>query len=222
MRPVEDIKLFYRSEWSFGGFLHSNGFGGTIRYGQHLTGSKKRIWNVDILNLRHQKEKRITNSPDALAFRYGKINTLTNLRLGLGRQNVIFGKELKKGVEISYNYVVGLSVGFLKPVYLEVVGSDGAGSREIERYDPDVHFKASILGRASFVHGLSEIELVPGGHAKFAFNFEFEPEDDRLKMIEAGAAVDVFYKETELLYNANNHQVWVTFYAAYIFGKKKR
>ena len=176
---------------------------------------------LDILNLRHQKEKRITNSPDALAFRYGKINTLTNLRLGLGRQNVIFGKELKKGVEISYNYVVGLSVGFLKPVYLEVVGSDGAGSREIEKIWPWCSLQG-LNFRQSFLRSWVKWNRTRTRRAReiciqfWVWTWRWPAEDDRGR-----GCSRCFYKETELLYNANNHQVWVTFYAAYIFGKKK-
>jgi len=117
-KAPEDVKLYYRSDYSGGFFLHSRGFGGNFRYSQYRTGFVKRIFGVDLLNMTHPKQQKSFNPyfDDARGFFYGKLNSLTLLRLNMGRQKVIFGKEVKQGVQVSYVYQAGLSVGFVKPI----------------------------------------------------------------------------------------------------------
>lgn len=217
----EQIKLIYRSDVSGGIFLHSYGYGANFRYGQNLTAKVKRIFSAELLNMKHPKEKKIFNSgqDDARGFFYGKLNSLTLFRASIGRQKVIYGKELKGGVQVSYLYAIGPTLGFLKPIYLEVA-DDANRTVDIERYDPDEHSRGAILGRALFTYGLNEISLIPGGHAKFALNFEYASDDELLKAMEVGMMVDGFAREPEIMATTSNNQFWLTFYVNIQFGKK--
>ena len=217
----KDIKLIYRSDYSGGLFLHSHGYGANFRYGQNLTARVKRIFSAELLNMKHPKEKKIFNAgqDDARGYYYGKLNSLTLLRASIGRQKIIHAKELKGGVQVSYLYAFGPILGFLKPIYLEI-GETGFSSVKIERYDPDEHSQGEIYGRALFTYGLNEISFVPGGHAKFAMNFEYAPDDDLMKALEVGMLLDVYAKEPEIMTTAKNEQFWLTFYVNLQFGKK--
>lgn len=223
----EDIKLLYSSEIIGGVFLHSRGtIGANFRYAQIITAKFKRFYSAEITDFKHPKEKRITNAgaSDAKSFVYGKLNSMVNLRLNMGHQHVIYSKELKGGVQVNYSYALGPSFAFVKPVFLEVYapGSGGAGNPnvKIEQYDPEKHFLGNILGRAFFTHGISKMSVIPGAHAKFAFNFEFAPEDDRVKALEVGTVLDVYPKAPEIMHNVTNNAYWLTFYINFIFGKK--
>ena len=56
-----DPNVLYRNEQAFGFFAHSRGFGINYYRGQHITGTRKRLLEVQLLNLKHPKEIKITN-----------------------------------------------------------------------------------------------------------------------------------------------------------------
>lgn len=221
----DDTKLYYSADYSGGGIVHSHGFGVNFRYSQYLTGSSKRIWSAELLMMKHPKEKKVYNpyNDNARGYFFGKINSLTSLRMHIGRQDVIFGKELKKGVEISWVYSGGPILGIVKPVYLEIT-EQGTIARpdiiNVERYDPDIHNPNIIHGRAGIFTGLSNSSLVPGASARLAMNFEYAPLDKTLKALEIGAVLDAYSKEVPIMANTDNNQFWLTFYLNIQFGKK--
>tara|TARA_B100000780_G_C21074585_1_gene432555 strand:+ start:474 stop:1187 length:714 start_codon:yes stop_codon:yes gene_type:complete len=218
----EETKLYYRSEYAFGGFLHTRGFGLNFRYSKNLTGFTKLMYGFELSNMRHEKQQRIYNPSydDARGYYLGKLNSLAVARFNIGRQKVIFGKEVKNGVQINYLYQVGATLGFVAPVYLEIIRYDGGQNVVTERYDPELHNVNNIYGRSSFIYGVQNLSLYPGGHAKFAFNFEYSPEDELLKALEVGVTVDGYYKSVPIMAYADNHQFWYTFYVNFQFGKK--
>lgn len=218
-RP-EDIKLYYRSSVAYGFYVHTEGIGGSFKYQRHSSYKDKRFYLIEFQKLKHPKQKKVQNvfEDNAKGFFYGKINSLNNLRIGIGSQHGIAMKEIKKGVQIAYLYSGGFNLGFQKPIYLDVY--DVNGRIQTERYNPEVHTYSSISGRASFINGIDEIQFVPGIFAKFGLNFEYSPYDNKLKALEVGVAVDLFYKEVPLMYNTYNNQYWITFYLMYEFGKK--
>jgi hypothetical protein len=225
VKPSSEVKLFYKAEYSGGGFIHSNGFGGVFRYGKHLTGKSKVIYTAELLNMRHPKQRKSYNQmvDNAKGFYFGKLNSLMTLRLSTGQQRAIALKEVKNGVQVSFVYAAGLSLGFLTPVYLEIIeDAPGTGSAAIntEKYQPEKHNLNNILGRAQFTYGLTDMSLYPGGNVRIALNFEYAPEDDRVKALETGLVVDGFHKPVPLMHATQNYQFWYTFYVKFIFGKK--
>ena len=222
VKSQEDIKLYYRSSYTFGLVLHTEGLGASFKYQQHSSFKDKRFFQYELLGLNHPKQQKIFNAFDdnAKGFFYSKINALTSMRFGFGNQHAVAAKELKKGVQVAYVYSGGVNLGFLRPIYLQVYDVDGNNQIVTRRYDPEVHTLGTIYGRASFVNGLSEMSIVPGIFAKFGLNFEYSPYDEKLKSIEAGIAFDLFYKEVPIMYNTYNNQYWVTFYLMFEIGKK--
>jgi len=218
----EDIKLYYRSSVSFGLALHTQGLGVSLKYNKHLSHKLKRFYSFEFQNLKHPKQEKVVNAFDdnAKSFFYGKINALTNMRLGIGGQRAFAMKEIKKGVQIAVIYSGGFNLGFLKPIYLEVYDVDGTKEIVEQRYNPEIHTIGVIYGRGSAFSGIDQMEFVPGLFGKFGLNFEYSPYDEKIKSMEVGVAVDWFYKEVPLMYNTYNNQYWVTFYLMFELGKK--
>ena len=221
---VEEKPPLMKNEFVFGINIHSQGWGFDFRRGKNLTVNKKRMLEAEIVNMKHLKEAKSVNPyyENAKSFFYGKMNTLTVLRLGAGQQQVIFSKAEKSGVEVRFNVTGGLSLGFAKPVYLNIVKTDPAGASylEIERYDPLVHFIDDIYGRASFTYGLSEIKVYPGLYAKAGLAFEHGQHFDRVRILEAGVIVDAYGKEIPVMAFTENNEVYLTLYINVLFGKK--
>ena len=232
-KAKEDIKLYYRSTISGGIYMHSHGYGVNFRYGQYTSAKTQTILSAELLNMKHSKEYKSFNSyiDDAKGYYYGKQNSLTILRALFMQQKVINGKELKNGVAVSYIYAIGPSFGFLKPIYLDVAYSDGNPVPvapettdmyvQTEVFDPDKHDPSTIYGRAPFTRGLGEMSMLFGGHAKFAFNFEYAPEDNMLKAMEVGANLDFFNRKAPIMATEDNSQFFFTLYVSIQFGKKQ-
>ena len=219
----DQVKLYYRSEYVFGGFLHTRGFGGYARYAQNLTGFSQLVYGFELSNMRHPKQQKISNPfyEDAKGYFLGKLNSLTVTRFNIGWQKVLFGKELEKGVKISYLTQFGPTLGWVAPVYLEITdGSVGSRDISVERYDPDEHNIGNIYGRASFIYGVQNLSIYPGGHAKLAMNFEYSPLDESVKALEVGVTFDGYLQEVPIMARTDNYQFWTTFYVSFHFGKK--
>jgi hypothetical protein len=222
----EDVKLLYRNEATFGLVVHTNGFGLNYRRGKHVTAMRKRVFEMEAVNYRHPKEVRITNPyyDHPKGYYYGKLNSFFILRPGIGYQNVIYTKPEHNGVEIRYVTFLGASLGLAKPVYLEILeDSPILGDDKIivtEKYDPTKHFVDNIYGRGPFMRGFGELKIYPGGYAKFGLNFEYASLEDDVKSLEVGVCVDAYPKVVPLMANERNHQVLLSLYLNFSYGRK--
>jgi len=202
----------------FGAYVHTDGIGGALKYQSHLSYKLKRFYILELQSLKHPKEEKVFGFDDkSSGYFYGKINSFANLRLGIGQEHSFAMKELKKGVQLSWVYSGGFTLGFVKPIYLEVVENNQLVQR---KYNPEVHNFNTIYGRGSRLSGFDEMSVVPGAFAKFGLNFEYSSYDNKLKGIETGVALDIFYKEVPLMYYGYNNQYWLTFYLLFEIGKK--
>ena len=127
-------KAFYRSNDAASVFLHTKGFGVNYQHAWRKTGFSNRIVNVDLLTAKHPKEFKINRGgQDSRGYFFGKINSVGMLRASFGWQNVLFDKDLKRGVRVSYYALFGPSFGLAKPVYVDY-RANGEGRNEIVRY----------------------------------------------------------------------------------------
>lgn len=220
-----DLNVLYRNEMNVSVLAHSDGFGANYRRIRHITGTKKGILEFEFVNMRHPKEIKISNPyfDNSKGFYYGKLNTFHILRPGVGLQRVLYRRAERKSVEIRLGTYIGASMGFAKPIYLEILHETtfpGEFTVKQERYDPDKHFVDNIYGRAPYFKGFDEIKLYPGGYGKLALSFEYADYHDDVKAIETGVIVDVYPTVVPLMALAKNQQVMLSFYISMVYGKK--
>lgn len=219
-------QVLYRNEIQGGVQIHSAGLGAFARKGKHVTGRRMRFFELEITNIKHPKSYRGVNPFEERArqYVYGKQNSFALIRPGIGFNNVIHGKDRRRGVEVRYHYFAGPSIGFTKPVYLEIIVSE-AGQRihVTEKYDPQRHHLDNIYGKAPFTKGLNELTVHPGVYGKFGLSFEYSGYDDYVKAIETGFFIDAYPKEIILMAEglAQNHRVFLNFYISFVFGKRE-
>ncbi len=228
-----DLNVLYRNEASFGVLAHSSGgFGLNYRRGKHVTAKRKRILEFEAVNIRHPKEVKTVNPyfENSKGFYYGKMNSVFILRPGFGYQNTLFRKADVKSVEIRYIYMIGPSLAFAKPVYLEILHDTPQPfifDLTTEKYNPGNpnHSFDNIYGRAPYFKGFEEMKVYPGLFAKFGLSFEFADLHDDLKVIETGITVDAYPKIIPIMASTTNspvknQQVYTSLYLSFIFGKK--
>ncbi len=218
-----DLDVLYRNERNIGPLVHTNGVGFNYRRIWHVTGSKKRIVEIDMLNMRHPKEKKMPNQFEGgKSYSYGKLNSFEIIRPGIGYQKVLFRRAERKSVEVRLGTFLGASLGLAKPVYLEILYEAPVSGYVIkeEKYDPEKHSQYKIYGPAPFLKGINETKLYPGAYAKLALSFEYADYHDDVKAIEAGVTVDAFPKGVPLMAYNKEQQLMLNFYISLVYGKK--
>jgi len=228
--PESEIILFKKQRY-FGANINTFGYGATSSFGKYKEAKKIRLIGVDFQIVKHEKEIKSPplNNPAGRMIIYGKQNSFFILRATFGKKYVVAEKLRRSGVQVAYNWQVGPVFGFTKPVYLEIQNPDSDnGVPLIEKFDVDKHY-ANILGRASGFYGLNELKFYPGLTFKFAMNFEYSNERERLKGIETGISFDAFGKRIPIMAekvlkedisNPRNHQAFFALYLNLFFGTK--
>jgi hypothetical protein len=220
--PDDETSRHFKNEVVGGVLLHQYGWGAFFRKGNHLTGYKKKIYEIEAVSMTSPKELSITNPayPSGNSFIYGKLNSLLIVRTGMGIQKVLYSKADRAGVEVKYNYSGGISWGLAKPVYVDIVHTINPYEVDItsERYDPLKHSIDSIYGKSSYGNGLSQIHLYPGLYGKLGVNFEFGRYEDVIKALEIGFVADAFLTPIPLMAYVPNNNLYLSFYISFMYG----
>lgn len=224
----KDLDVLYRNEMTGAFVVHSQGMGINYRRGKHVTGTKTRFLDFDLVSMRHPKQTKTTIGSSLISakgFYYGKLNAVSILRSGVGYQRIIFGKAGKerKSIEIRSVAAVGASIGLAKPVFLEILQSpnnpDGFNT-SVEKYDPDTHDLNDIYGRAPYSKGINEMKFYPGAYLKLGLSAEYADMHSDIKAIEVGAILDAFPKAIPMMATEKNSPLLFTLYINFIYGKK--
>lgn len=226
----DEATVVYANSVYGGAILHTNGWGAHITIGKAKTAFKSRIYQLDMVGMKHPKEIRTFNPyrEQPRSYIFGKLNTLFVIRPSIGSRVVSFDKIRKSGVSVGYNWRVGPSLGITRPVFLEIgyyeTGMSGQNQYQkvvVEKYDPEVHKYDDILGRAGGLRGMNELKLKPGLYGAIALNFEYDSNRSGMKGIEVGATVDYYPIEpVEIMAFAENYQLYLNFYVSLQFGKR--
>lgn len=221
----EGTSLLYRQELVGMGTIQTNGWGFGLRYGRQKSNELKTLFNVDFATVKHDKETRVVNAfaDDAKGYIFGKVNSFNLLRFQYGQRKVLFKKLRENGTELGFIWNAGPTIGFLKPIYLEICRQIGSGAciPTTERYDPEIHDVFDIRGKAPGTRGLGETKIRPGLGAKFALYFEWSADKERIKALEIGSTFDIFPNKIEILAGENNQSYWYqSLYISFVFGKR--
>ena len=231
-----DMKgVIYNHELSGGIIVHTAGWGIFLDVGKRQELKKKTIYEFEFTQLHHPKEVKQTidfgfsffgiNSPKP--FIYGKQNNFYLLNSSIGRQFMITERASHKGVEVGIKIVGGLSLGLLKPYYLDLLYPvDNSSTYRIvsERYSAENAPKFldwfSIYGGSGFGYGIGQIKFIPGLHLKSGLAFDWAAYDDFIKSLEVGIIFDAYYKEIPIMVLEKNQQFFPNLYVSLQFGKK--
>jgi len=215
-------KIMLRNEKSGIVFLTSNGIGLGYRYGKRINARNQTLYDVDFMTVKHPKEIKLTsnyNYYSSRSFIYGKQNSFFELKGSIGKQYEIFRKNDRGGISIRYFYSAGPTIGILKPIYYEIRYYNlYEDFTKIEKFNISIH-QSNINGKASFFKGFNELSVVPGGSAKFGFNFEYSREDAVIHALEVAIGLDVFPKAIPIMATQTNDFYFLNLTVGYRFGK---
>lgn len=216
-----DLNVLYRNEQTFQVYAHTRGFGALYRRARHVTGKTKSFFEININTLKHPKEIKLTGSDvERKRYVYGKLNNVGMFQAGVGRQHVIAGKADKKAVEVRYSYSIGPGVALAKPYYITTVTRDNSLLDRYKKFNEDTFTQDSVIGRAPFVNGLTEISVYPYVYGRFNLSFEYAPYGNLVKALETGVSVNYFPIGLPMMARNPAENLVVTLHVGFVFGKR--
>lgn len=238
-KPVEKKGIIYNNELSGGIRLLTNGWGVFMERSKILNIRRTRVLQWGFSEVRDYKQRKqspavafVTSNGvdvDQKDFFFGKQNNFYTFRFGYGYRHIIADKAEKNGVRVSISYIGGLTVGVLKPYYLELAYPVGDNQFDlfVQPYieGPEGNEEVfldifSINSAAGFRYGFRELEPVPGGYGKLGLTFDWAGKEEFIKALEAGVMVDVYYKNIKLMVNQDNRPFFLAAYLSFQFGKR--
>lgn len=230
MKQEEEGVPSFRKHNAFGIKLNTDGWGLSYEYAKANTVRRATIYQFEFNEKKHPKEKKESFGQQAGGFIfagnpfiYGKRNIFYQVKLGAGQQILIGGKGNKNGVSVYGIGAGGLSLGLLRPYYIEVDNNQG-GTKYVKYDSADsLTFMdaGSFIGGAGLTKGWSEMKMAPGLHAKTAVRFDYNRFNTVISVIEGGINAEYYFKDiNQMVYNPSR-KFFLNAYVSLVFGKRK-
>lgn len=226
IKQEEEGALIYAKQNAFGFQLRTNGYGAFYELGKMKTRRKTNLYTVDLTEIKDAKEEKIPTTASffsiANPYIFGKINNFYQLKLGFGQQYLLGQKGNKNGVAVTVIYHGGISLGLLRPYYLEI--DDSTGTRKIRYTNEDsANFtdKSIIRGGGGIGTGWGQIKFKPGIYAKGALRFDYGRYNEMVSAVEIGISIEAYSSKIPILLFAKQKQFFFQGHIAIVFGRRK-
>lgn len=234
----DNIDIIYKQEFTMGLKAHTNGFGLSANFVKINNIHKKRVYEIEIMDIKHPKEFRQQSlfsqgrTTASKGFVYGKENNFFNINVSRGTIRTIAEKARKSGVSISMYYAGGVSLGLAKPYYLDLIDRDFSRGVNIvtkrtkfdgadQQTQSDFLDEQLIVGSSGFIHGFDELTPYPGVQGKVALLFDWATYNEFVKAIEIGGMVNAYLKRIPILVTDDNSLFFTNLYVKFTLGKRK-
>lgn len=227
IRQEEEGVLTYRKQNTFGLQLRTNGYGLFYEAGSAVSPRFTNLYMVELTEIKHPKEEKVGKGDGVFnsSFVYGKINNFYQLKFGFGQQYIFGQKGNKNGVAVMGIYEGGLSLGLLRPYYLDVTDNGTRKSVKYESRDSLLFLDAvggsRIDGSSGLSKGWNEIKVRPGLFLKAALRFDFNKYNEKVQALQIGLSIDAYPQKIPQMVYQKPKQIFVEGHLAYVFGGRK-
>jgi hypothetical protein len=225
MRQAEEGVLIYSKQSIFGVQLRTNGYGFFYELGRMKSNRKTNIYRIDFAEVKEHKEEKLLGSAFfGNAYIFGKRNYFYPVTLGFGQQYILGQKGNKNGVAVTAVYNAGLSIGLLRPYYINADDPVTGESKTI-KYTPEDSAlfvtPEAITGGGGLGKGWGEIKIKPGAFAKVAMRFDYGRFNESVAALEIGMSADFYASKIPILLFQKDRQLFMQAYIAILFGRRK-
>ena len=230
IKQEEEGALIFQKQSAFSIRLNTDGYGISYEHGKYKTIEKTNLWWMDLGERKNLKEEKLTKGSSIFPglaignpFVYGKENNFYYFKLGFGAQKLLGGKGNKNGVAVSAIYGGGLSLGMLKPYYVQIQDPSSGQIKDIKYSDNNTLFLDPnvIIGASGFGKGFSEITYVPGANTRVALRFDYGRYNEILSAMEVGINAEYYTQSMPIMALNNPQKFFFNAYVAIVFGKRK-
>jgi hypothetical protein len=220
-KQEEEGVLAFTRQTAAGFQLRTNGYGFFLEIGRARSPRFTNLFALEFTEIKHPKEeKSVGDGFFSNSFVFGKINNFYQTKLGFGQQYVFGQKGNKNGVAVLGIVHGGLSIGMLKPYYVQL----RAGGVDVKYDSKDSVFFLSpseISGGSGFTKGWNELQIKPGVFLKTALRFDFGRYNESIHALEIGMSVDYYTSEIKQMVYNDPKKLFFQGHVAYVFGKRK-
>lgn len=231
-KQEEEGVLLFRKQNAFGIQLRTNGYGLFYEIGRFKSPRFANTYLFELTEIKHPKEEKTQtgNGFVSNSFVYGKINNFYQFKLGFGQQYILGQKGNKNGIAVMGLYQGGLSLGLLRPYYINIQEGGQEKSIKYDRNDSARKFlNGPISGSSGLGKGWNELEYVPGAFLKTSLRFDFGRYNELIQALQIGVSVDAYSKKIEIMAPQDARgseavepkQIFFQGHIAFVFGRRK-
>lgn len=218
----EEHEALFSKSFVFGGKLTSSGYGIFLEWGRPVSVKKSWLFQLDISEVKHVKEQKLSSVyVQSVPFIYGKINYFYPVKLGIQQQRLLGNKDIKNGVSVTANYGGGVSLGLLRPYYVQIERGNGLEYIKYQGPDSTDFISSDIFAGPSLNKGWSDLKMTPGVYAKAALRFDYGLFHEVITALEVGVNADYYAKKIPQMVFNDQKQFFYGAYFSLIFGKRK-
>ena len=228
IRQAEEGTLVYTKHNLFGFQARSNGYGLFYELGKAKTPLKNNLYRFDLTEIKNEKENKFQNLSNPFLFIsnpyvYGKVNNFYQASFSVGQQRLLGQKGNKNGVAVSLLYQGGLSLGLLKPYYVEVEDPNGPNTILIKYSSKDsiLFLGPAIMGAGGFWRGWNELKIKPGGFVKTSLRFDYGRFNEVVSALDVGCSAEYFAGNIPIMALQKNKSLFFQAHIALVFGRRK-
>jgi hypothetical protein len=188
------------------------------------TRRRTNLYTAELTEIKDPKEEKFPAGafPIGNPFIYAKINNFYQFKLGFGQQYLFGQKGNKNGVAVTGNVVGGLSLGLLRPYYIEIEDSQGNPKKvKFNPEDTSEFINSPIRGSGGIGKGWGEMKMKPGAYIKGTMRFDWGKYNEMVYGIEIGLSIEFYSQKIPILLYSKEHQLFFQGHIALVFGKRK-
>jgi len=227
--------IIYKKEWSIDLRLHEQG--ASIAYNTATIKSYRRTnyYHLELGYTKDEREKtlnKISMLGRAGSYAFGKINSLINVRGGIGVKHYLSEKEKNNGLAVGWTYQIGPSLALLKPYYLDLIYVETFNEQQVatlrsEKYSEQNADKflvdGSVSDRSSFFKGFNELNVKAGVQGKLGIHLAMGAFDEYVKAFETGIMFDIYTSKIPILLETEavpNKRMFFRLYMNFQLGRR--
>ena len=226
MKMEEEGDLIFNKQTIFGVKLATDGYGLYFEKGKFKTPTRTILYQFELNEKKSNKEHHVSFSPDGFnvsSLVPYKTNNFYELKGSIGEQRLIGGKGNKNGVAVMALYSGGISLGLLKPYYVNVQddGTDSTYRRTFAQLQSDTSSTERVTGAAGPFVGWGHLKVKPGLNGKVAMRFDYGRLNQTISAIEVGLTGEYYFGKIAQVTLVPQKQFFFNAYICLLFGSRK-
>jgi len=222
MRMEAEGDLIFNKHNIFGIKVATDGYGISFEKGKFKTPEKTLIYQFELNEKKSPKEKRLSAGDFSSVVAY-KLNNFYEFKAAVGQQFLIGGKGNKNGVAVTALYTGGLSLGIIKPYYVNVVDQNNNQTQQTwpQLVNDTSSNSYEISGAAGFFAGWKHVSFKPGINAKTALRFDYGRFNETITAIEVGVTAEFYFSKIAQVEYVPYKQFFFNGFVTILFGSRK-
>jgi hypothetical protein len=226
LRMEEEGDLIFNKHNIFGIRLATDGYGINFEKGKFKTPSRTVLYDFELNEKHDPKEHHISATSDGINFSSVvpyKLNNLYEFKIAIGQQHLIGGKGNKNGVAVTALYTGGVTIGMLKPYYLDVQNqiTGATSTKTYAQLATDTSEGDYITGASGFTVGWGNLTIKPAVNARQAMRFDYGRLNQTVTAIECGLTEEYYFSKIPLVYMVKQRAFFFNAYVQIMFGSRK-